>query len=147
MFTTAFDYLNNHAPVPSPIDTGIPFLAIETTVPKLPRPDFCNSNKRSRTVSQVTRPKPCCPVETNRHMCINPGPSTDAHGNQNEDHRRPVYESEKSARKKRSLVSADSAAATTASEDLKAQTRNCRRRLSFACRNTSESACALREYG
>lgn len=140
MFTTAFDYLKNHAPVSSPIVAGIPFSAIDTA-PKLPRPDFCNSNKRSRTASQVTRPKPCCPVETNRHMCINPGPSTDAHGNQNEDHRRPVYESEKSARKRRSLVSADSAAATTVSEDLKAQTRNCRRGLSFVCCDTSESAC------
>lgn len=77
-------------------------------------------------------------------MCINPGPCTVAHGNQNEDHRRLVYESGKSARKRRSLVSADSAAATTASEDLKAQTRNCRRGLSFVCYDTSESACALR---
>ena len=86
---------------------------------------------------------PCCPVETNRHMCINPGPSTVAHGNQKRIAGR-YTESEKSARKRRSLVSADSAAATTASEDLKAQTRNCRRGLSFVCYDTSESACALR---
>ena len=110
---------------------------------------FLQLERRSSTASQVRSPKPCRPVETNRHKRINSAQSTGAHGNQKEDHRR-YAESEDSARERRSLVSADRRPeATAASEDLKAQTRHCRRGLSLFCYNrvmtaTSESACALK---